>query len=85
VREVLVREGLTAVAARPWLWRTAIVQLFRLAPTGWWRRRPFLPLPDPEYLAFRLRTMYGDPGHGFEPHDLVAYLDWCRSHRRLVR
>ena len=78
----------TAVAAvlpRPWLWPTAVGQLLRLAAPGWWRRRPYLPLPDPDYLAFRLQTMYGDPAHEPEPGDLVAYLEWCRSYRRLVR
>lgn len=72
------------VAARPSLWWTAVVQVFRLAAPGWWRRRPFLPLPDPDYLAFRLQTMYGDPTHEPEPGDLVAYLAWCRKYRHLV-
>lgn len=74
-----------AVLPRPWLWSTAVGQVFRLAAPGWWRRRPFLPLPDPDYLAFRLQTMYGDPAHRPEPGDVVAYLEWCRSYRRLVR
>ncbi|HZQ29047.1 MAG TPA: hypothetical protein VFA94_15225 [Acidimicrobiales bacterium] len=73
------------MAARPWLWPVAVVQLFALAPRGWWRRRPFLPLPDPDYLAFRLQTMYGDTTHQPEPGDVVAYLEWCRRYRRLSR
>lgn len=76
--------AIAQVLARPWLWWTAVVQVVRLAPPGWWRRRPFLPLPDRDYLAFRLQTMYGDPAHAPEPGDLVAYLDWCRRYRRLV-
>ena len=66
---------------RPSLWGIALVQLFRLAPTGWWRHRPFLPLPDREYLRFRLQTQYGDADHAPEPADLVTYLRWCRSFR----
>lgn len=77
--------ALLAVLARPWLWATAAVQLFRLAAPGWWRRPPFLPKPDAAYLAFRLQTMYGEGEHDPEPRDVVAYLAWCRSHRRLVR
>ena len=75
-----------AVAVRPWLWGTAVVQLFTLAAPGWWRRRPHLPLPDPGYLAFRLQTMYGGDGRQ-EPDaaDVVTYLEWCRSYRRLLR
>lgn len=74
-----------AVAARPWLWPTAARQAVVLAPAGWWRRRPFLPLPDPAYLAFRLETMYG--GHAPRPvgRDVIGYLRWCRSYRRLAR
>jgi hypothetical protein len=74
-----------AVAVRPQLWWTAVVQVFRLAAPGWWRRRPFLPTPDPEYLAFRLQTMYGDASHQPEAHDVVVYLEWCRSYRRALR
>ncbi|HEX4979989.1 MAG TPA: hypothetical protein VFV35_07985, partial [Acidimicrobiales bacterium] len=38
--------GALAVLAHPSLWSTAVIQLGRLAPRGWWRRTPFLPLPD---------------------------------------
>ena len=43
-----------AVARHPSLWPTALRQLRRLTPPGWWRRRPFLPVPSGDYLAFRL-------------------------------
>ncbi|HUS62051.1 MAG TPA: hypothetical protein VMY34_07620, partial [Acidimicrobiales bacterium] len=48
-----------AVARRPALWSTALRQAVRLARPGWWHRRPFLPLPDPDYLRFRMVTAYG--------------------------
>lgn len=69
------------VLVRPWLWWTAVVQAFRLAPRGWWRRPPFLPVPDADYLAFRLQTMYGDPHHRPAAADVVVYLEWCRRYR----
>lgn len=70
------------VAVHPGLWPTAVVQALRLAPSGWWRRRPFLPLPAPAYLRFRLETMYGgDSPKRFEPQDLIAYLRWCKAWR----
>ena len=78
------RHAFVAVLRHPALWLTGIVQLFRLAPRGWWRRRPYLPLPDPDYLRFRLQTQYGDPNHEPEPHDLVAYLKWCRRYGRVA-
>ena len=36
------------------------------------------PLPDPDYLRFRLETQYGADGRP-DPHDLVTYLEWCRD------
>ena len=49
-------------ARHPSLWATAVRQALRLAAPGWWRRRPFLPLPAPDYLRFRLQTAYGGTG-----------------------
>jgi len=69
-----------ALAQRPGLWPTAVTQLFRLAPPGWWRRAPFVPLPDAAYLRFRLETAYGDDRDP-EPGDVVTYLHWCREWR----
>jgi hypothetical protein len=71
-----------AVARRPSLWGTAARQSVVLARPRWWRRRPYLPVPDPEYLRFRMLTAYGDPGHPPEADDLVAYLHWCREFPR---
>lgn len=67
-----------AVARRPELWLIALRMLGRMAPPGWWRRRPFLPLPDPGYLKFRLETQYGND-HELEPADVITYLTWCRE------
>lgn len=72
-----------AVAMRPGLWPTAVVQALRLAPSGWWRRWPPLPRPDPNWMAFRLRTAYGDADRAPEPDDVVAWLYWCRRSARL--
>jgi len=77
--------SLWAVVRRPWLWPIAVRQALRLAPNGWWRNAPFLPLPDQRYLGFRLETQYGNAVHNAEPHDLVTYLEWCRSCQRGLR
>jgi hypothetical protein len=78
-----------AVAAvlvrRPTLWITALVQLAALAPSGWWRRPPFLPAPDAAFLRFRLQTYYGDPDREPEPADALAWLEWCRQYRQVTR
>jgi hypothetical protein len=66
------------VLARPELWPTALAQSTRLARPRWWRRPPFLPLPDREYLRFRFETQYGAAGAP-DAADLVDYLEWCRA------
>ena len=74
-----------AVLVRPRLWPTAVNQAFRMAPRRWWRRKPYLPVPDPAYLRFRLQTQYGTDSAEPSPDDLVAYLEWCRSYRDALR
>jgi hypothetical protein len=66
------------VLGRPHLWSTAARQGRRLARPGWWRRAPFLPLPDADYLRFRFETQYGLDGRP-DPADVVLYLEWCRA------
>ena len=73
--------SILVVALRPWLWRVAL----RLAAPGWWRRPPFLPRPDPEYLAFRLQTMYGTAEVEPDRDDLLVYLRWCRRFDEAAR
>lgn len=68
-----------SIALRPSLWVIAVVQAFRLARRGWWRRVPFLPLMDPDYLRFRLETAYGNERDRIDPEDLIAYLHWCKG------
>ena len=74
-----------AIAARPRLWPTALVELARFAPDGWWRRPPFLPLPRPGLVRFRSETMHGDPGAAPSPADLVLWLEWCQAQNRRRR
>jgi hypothetical protein len=72
-----------AVVAHPALWSTAWRQARRLAPAGWWRRRPYLPIPSADYLAFRLQTQYGDSQRAPTSQDVVNYLAWCKRWRDL--
>ncbi len=74
-----------AVARRPRLWVTAFRQVALLAPKGWLTRAPFLPVPAPDYLAFRTVTQYGSDDHPPTSHDVVEYLMWCGEMRRLAR
>lgn len=61
------------------LWATALGQLRVLAPAGWWRRVPYLPLPDPAWVRFRMEAAYGDADAVPRPGDVVAWLRWCRQ------
>lgn len=76
-----------AVMVRPSLWATAVVEFWRFVPDGWWRHRPFLPVPDPALLRFRAVTQYGDPERQPDVVDVVTWLRWCKSEnqRRRVR
>jgi hypothetical protein len=67
-----------AVARRPSLWAVAVRQWWRTTPSGWWRHRPFLPMPSGDYLRFRLVTQYGSERHRIEPADVLNYLAWCK-------
>jgi hypothetical protein len=72
------------VVVRPTLWGTAVRQVFVLARPGWWHRWPFLPLPDRDYLAFRLQTAYGRRDAPLQAADVVSYLHWCRAWPRVT-
>ena len=78
--------GAVAVVLRhPDLWGTALRQARLLARPRWWRRPPFLPVPDQDYLRFRLLTAYGGDGTAApDPSDLVAYLRWCRAYPQVI-
>ena len=69
-----------AVVRRPALWLTALRQWRRTTPTGWWKRRPFLPVPSGDYLRFRLVTQYGDANPHIESVYVLNYLAWGRHH-----
>jgi hypothetical protein len=75
--------AVAVLVRHPGLWGTAVRQALVLARPGWWRRRPWLPLPDAEYLRFRLVTAYGRD-LAPAPEDLVTYLHWCRAWPRVT-
>jgi hypothetical protein len=78
---MVTREAIVAVVRRPGLWGEAIRVSLAMAPDGWWRRAPFLPLPDPAYLRWRVTTAYGRADTTIATGDLVAYLAWCKRQR----
>ena len=45
----------------------------------WWRASPFLPLPDPAYLRWRMYTAYGDEAAVPPIHDVIRFARWRRE------
>ena len=50
---------------------------WRFRRRDWWRRPPFLPLPDRTYLRWRMHTAYGE--HNVVPpaEDVIRYARWA--------
>lgn len=56
---------------------TTLHTIHQHATRGWWRRPPFMPLPDAAWIHFRLETAYG--GDGTTPiaaDELITWLEW---------
>ena len=49
----------------------------------WWSMAPFLPVPDPEYLRWRMYTAYGDERAVPPVADVVRFARWRRETMRL--
>lgn len=73
------------ILRRPALWPIALATAGRMTKSKWWRRPPFLPVPDAGWWRFRVLTAYGRGDARPEGEDVVSYLKWCRRVRRLVR
>lgn len=62
----------------PSLARDLLRVAWRFRPRDWYKRPPFLPLPDPTYVAWRMYTAYGDR-HAVPPlDDIERYARWTR-------
>jgi hypothetical protein len=64
-----LRRPSTAVALLGVAWR------FRRR--GWFRRFPFLPLPDRDYVRWRMLTAYGDENAVPPATDVIRYARWA--------
>lgn len=80
---VFVAKVAVALVRKPHLIGTGIRQVAALAPQGWWRSSPRLPFPRRDYMEFRQVTLSGDADQLPEVHDVIVYLEWCRSMRSL--
>ncbi len=46
---------------------------------GWWSRAPFLPVPDREYLRWRMYTAYADEDAVPPAGDVIRFARWRRE------
>ena len=72
-----------AVGRRPDLWTEGVRTLLAVSPRNWWRKAPFLPVPDQAYADWRLVTAQGDSSTPLDPNDLILYLEWRKKQHRV--
>ena len=81
--EVLgVGKAFRRIVGRPDLWVEATRWAWSHRRRHWWSSSPYLPVPDPDHLAWRVATAYGSSRHPLELDDVEAYLEWRRTWRR---
>ena len=82
---VATRRSWSSVAARL-VWRglrhprTGLALLrvgWRFRARDWYRRFPFLPLPDATYVRWRMYTAYGDESAVPSADDVERYATWA--------
>ncbi len=70
-----------ALAARSVLHPTLGVDLVRVSwrfrNRRWYRRFPFLPLPDRDYVRWRMDTAFGSPDFIPSAHEVEQYARWA--------
>ena len=49
----------------------------------WWRKPPFLPVPDRDYLRWRMYTAYGDDDAVPPARDVIGFARWRRETMQL--
>jgi len=76
-----VRRFLAGVAAA----RDVVSVAAAHVPMRWWRRPPFLPLPDRAWMRFRRETAFGSSRLRPSRADLTQYITWCGEMRRMRR
>ena len=83
---VLAKGTVRALMRQPRALPGALRGMVAMAPIGWWKRAPFLPLPDKTYWQFRLETINGGAGdQPPSPAEVVAVARWLPLMRRLRR
>ena len=70
---------------RPWVIPHLVRAAWAFRARGWYRRRPFLPLPPRSYVRWRMETAYGEPDHEPTTHEIERYVVWTARMRQMMR
>jgi hypothetical protein len=71
---------LTARAlVNPVLARDLLRAMWAFRSRTWWRKPPFLPLPDRAYLSWRMYTAYGEESAIPSVQDVIGFARWRRE------
>jgi hypothetical protein len=77
----IIRHFAKLALRHPALIPPLLAAAWRFRRRDWYRRAPFLPVPPPEYVAWRLHTAYGSEDALPPAADLQRYLRWTRRVR----
>ncbi|HEY0673396.1 MAG TPA: hypothetical protein VGD27_14055 [Longimicrobiales bacterium] len=66
---------------RPRLLLLLFATAWRFRRRGWYRQAPFLPVPPPEYVRWRLHTAYGAEERVPSATELETYIRWAAQMR----
>jgi hypothetical protein len=66
-------------AVNPLVARDLVALAWSMRRRGWYRAPPFLPLPPPEYVRWRMYTTYGDEDAIPPVRDVVRLARWRRD------
>jgi hypothetical protein len=66
-------------AVRPRLALDLVRLTWSFRARDWYRRPPFLPLPPPEYVRWRMFTAYGDEAAVPPIGDVIRFARWRRE------
>ena len=66
-------------AVRPRLALDLLRALWAFRRRDWWRQAPFLPVPDRDYLRWRMYTAYADEAAVPPEDDVVRFVRWRRE------
>jgi len=66
-------------AANPRLAADLLRTAWAFRRRGWWKKPPFLPIPDRTYLRWRMETAYADPDAIPPVEDVIRFARWRRT------